>query len=137
MTISPFTATATAATTATFVPGPGRTGVDLTLVLPMHGSATALRYVVGRLIEALYSQCISFEMVAIADIDGVPAAELSDLPLTRYIRADRQDPDSSITTGLAMASGQWIGVLDFDDEIDPYDFIELLHQARERSVSQV
>ncbi|HWS35455.1 MAG TPA: hypothetical protein VN408_22290 [Actinoplanes sp.] len=124
MTISPLT--------TAIVPGPARTGIDLTLVLALDGNAPAWRYVVDRLVEALYAQCITFEMVAVASVDGVPAAELTDLPLSRYIRTDRLDRDSSITTGLEMGSGRWVGVLDIEDGVEPYDFIEMLHQARER-----
>ncbi|GAA2701355.1 hypothetical protein [Actinoplanes palleronii] len=104
MTISQLTATATA--TATFVQGPGEAAVDLTLVLPRHGSPSALRYVVERMCEALYAQCISFEMVA-----AISDAETG---TGRWIGF------------LDVAEGA---------EIDAYGVIELLHQARDRAAA--
>jgi hypothetical protein len=125
--------TATAPTTATaVVPGLGQTGVDLTLVLPVHGPAAAVRNVVERLSEALYAQCISFEVVGVADAVALAADEVNGLPLTRFVRAD---PNVSMRSGSPVASGRWVAVLDVESaaEIDAYGFVELLHQARELS----
>ncbi|AEV85696.1 hypothetical protein ACWT_4674 [Actinoplanes sp. SE50] len=119
---------------AAVVPGPGRGAVDLTLVLPLSGPAATLRYLIERLAEALYAQCISFELVAVADTD---VAELSDLPLARTVHAARLDREASWQAGVSAAEGRWIGFLDVADcaELDAYGFIELLHQARESAVS--
>ncbi|MFI1991585.1 hypothetical protein [Actinoplanes sp. NPDC020271] len=119
---------------AVVVPGPGRAAVDLTLVLPLSGPATTLRYLIDRMAEALYAQCISFELVAVAD---TAVAELSDLPLARTVHADRLDRDASWQAGVSAAEGRWIGFLDIAEcaELDAYAFIELLHQARERAAA--
>lgn len=110
------------------VPGLGQTGVDLTLVLPVDGSAAAVRNVVERLSEALYAQCISFEVVGVADAAALAADEVNGLPLTRFV-------NTSVRAGAAVTSGRWVAVLDVESaaEIDAYGFVELLHQARERA----
>ncbi|PWK41260.1 hypothetical protein [Actinoplanes xinjiangensis] len=121
--------------TAAVVPGLGQTGVDLTLVLPVHGCPAAVRNVVERLSEALYAQCISFEVVGVADAAALAADEVNGLPLTRFVRADDTDLSMSLRAGSPVTSGRWVAVLDVDSaaEIDAYGFVELLHQAREGS----
>jgi hypothetical protein len=127
--------TAIAPATTAVVPGLGQTGVDLTLVLPVHGPAAAVRNVVERLSEALYAQCISFEVVGVADAVALAADEVNGLPLTRFVRADGADPALTLRAGSPVTSGRWVAVLDVDGaaEIDAYGFVELLHQARELS----
>ncbi|BEL07959.1 hypothetical protein Q0Z83_061500 [Actinoplanes sichuanensis] len=112
----------------TVVPGLGQTGVDLTLVLPVNGPAAAVRNVVERLSEALYAQCISFEVVGVADATALATDEVNGLPLTRFV-------NTSVRAGAAVTSGRWVAVLDVESaaEIDAYGFVELLHQARERA----
>lgn len=114
------------------VPGLGQTGVDLTLVLPVNGPVAAVRDVVERLSEALYAQCISFEVVGVADDTALAADEVNGLPLTRFVPAD-----AAQRAGSPMPSGSWVAVLDVAGaaEIDAYGFVELLHQARERSAA--
>ncbi|MEU8662751.1 hypothetical protein [Actinoplanes philippinensis] len=126
---------APAPATAAVVPGLGQSGVDLTLILPVHGSAAAVRTVVERLSEALYAQCISFEVVGVADAAALAADEVNGLPLTRFVRADDADIDATLFSDNPVATGRWIAVLDVEAaaEIDAYGFVELLHQARERS----
>ncbi len=125
--------TAPAAHSVAVVPGPGHTAVDLTLVLPISGPATALRHLIDRLCEALYAQCISFEMVAVAD---AASAELGDRRLARTVHADRLDRDGLWQADISATAGRWIGFLDVAGyaDLDAYGFIELLHQARERAV---
>ena len=126
-------AAATTAVTAAFVQGSGRAGVDLTLVLPLHGSAATLRYLVERMCEALYAQCISFEMVAAYSDADTTAQDLDGLPLTRFVQADQSDRNASLRAGHSVGSGRWVGFLDVAEgaEVDAYRIIELLHQARE------
>ncbi|MFC4065319.1 hypothetical protein [Actinoplanes subglobosus] len=125
------------ATAAAVVPGMSQTGVELTLVMSVSGPAATVRHVIERLSEALYAQCISFEVVGIADSRTLDADEVNGLPLTRFVRADEADIDAALWSDSPLTTGDWMAVLDVEAaaQIDAYGFVELLHQARERNAA--
>lgn len=86
-------------------------GVELTLLLHVQETAAGLPSVVDRVCEALYAQCITFEMVGVTS----------------------DNADAAWAAGFSAASGRWVGYLDCTDgmEIDPYGFVEEVHRARE------
>lgn len=105
--------------------------VDLTIVLPLRATTPSLHETLDRMCQALWAQCITFEMVVVS----AEAADhvLNAMPDARQVVADTQHADAIWETGFSAANGQWIGLLDLDEttDVDAYEFIENLHQARE------
>jgi hypothetical protein len=105
--------------------------VDLTIVLPLRETTPSLTDTLDRMCRALWAQCITFEMVVVST--GAADDVLSAMPDARQVVADPYSADAIWEIGFSAGSGQWIGLLDLDEtsDIDAYEFIEHLHQARE------
>ncbi|MFI7603282.1 glycosyltransferase family 2 protein [Actinoplanes sp. NPDC049681] len=110
--------------------------VELSVVLPFQNPGRRLREGVERLAEALHSQQISFEVIAVAagSYDG-SAQTLAGLPHIRVVdSAHIQDMGAAMHFGFAMARGSWICFADVDPEteVDAYELVETFHTAREK-----
>ncbi|MEV4636443.1 glycosyltransferase [Actinoplanes sp. NPDC049548] len=111
--------------------------VELTVVVPFQNAGRRLREAVQRVADALHSQQVSFEVIAVAARPGDGSAQtLADLPQTRVVTsAHIQDKGAAMHFGFAMARGSWIcfADMDGDTEVDAYELIEHFHMAREKA----
>ncbi|MEV6597183.1 glycosyltransferase [Actinoplanes sp. NPDC051346] len=112
--------------------------VELSVVVPFHNANIRLQVALQQISDALVSQGISFEVIALSARTGAgSSAELDSLPHTRVVTsAGIQDKGAALHLGFAMARGAWICFVDIDEdaEIDAYELIEQYHRSREKNL---
>ncbi|MFI5494827.1 glycosyltransferase [Actinoplanes sp. NPDC051859] len=111
--------------------------VELSIVVPFHSADERLQDALRRIGDALNSQGISFEVIALSARPGIGASpELARMPHTRVITSDAvEDKGAALHLGFAMARGAWICFVDVDEDadMDAYELIEYFHRAREKN----
>ncbi|OJF12217.1 glycosyltransferase [Couchioplanes caeruleus] len=112
--------------------------VELSVVVPFHRTGPRLQEALKRISDALNSQGIAFEMIALSARPGAGSSpELDRMPHTRVVTSGSiEDKGAALHLGFAMARGAWICFVDIDEdaEIDGYELIEHFHRAREKNL---
>ncbi|GAA2574341.1 hypothetical protein GCM10010435_57190 [Winogradskya consettensis] len=112
---------------------PADPSVELSVVVPFYNPGAALRPTVERLIGALRTEGVAYEVIAVSDgsTDGSERS-LDGLPGVRVVAAPvNQGKGAALHLGFASARGSWIGFVDSDGDIDPVHLIEYLRVARD------
>jgi glycosyltransferase involved in cell wall biosynthesis/O-antigen/teichoic acid export membrane protein len=95
--------------------------LELSVVLPCHNAASALRGVVARLVERL-EEVPSFEIIVVSDgstDDTVRVAESVDVAPVRVIHyPERAGKGNALHVGLSEARGRYVAFCDGDGDIE-------------------
>ncbi|MFC3381124.1 glycosyltransferase [Couchioplanes azureus] len=112
--------------------------VELSVVVPFHSADARLEGALKRISEALNSQGISFEVLALSARPGAGSSpELDRMPHTRVVTSTTiEDKGAALHLGFAMARGAWVCFVDIDEDadVDGYAVIEYFHRAREKNL---
>ncbi len=105
--------------------------VELSIVVPYYNPGPRLRSTVTRLAEVLEGEGASFEIIAVSDgsTDG-SEMHLADLPpeVVRPVQLPvNQGKGQALRTGLALATGRYLGFIDADGDIPPAHVVDFLH----------
>jgi glycosyltransferase involved in cell wall biosynthesis len=97
--------------------------LDISLVIPFYNPGPVLRRTVERAVAALGEAGVTFEVIAVSDgsTDGSEAllAGLAPGIVTTVIVPSNRGKGHAVRTGLANATGRFVGFLDADGDIPP------------------
>jgi glycosyltransferase involved in cell wall biosynthesis len=101
----------------------------LTILMPVHNERPTLRSALDRLLKVDLPLRLEVIVVDDGSTDGglETIDDLVERDLVRLIRHDvNKGKGAALKTGLAVAKGELVSVLDADLEYDPNDFVRLL-----------
>lgn len=112
----------------------GNTGIELSIVVPYYNPGERLRSTVTELVRVLEAEGVTFEVIPVSDgsTDG-SEMQLADQPpeLVRPVELpSNQGKGQALRTGLALASGRYLGFIDADGDIPPTHVGEFLAVIR-------
>ena len=104
------------------------------IVVPYYNPGNRLRQTVEDLVRVLDTAQISFEIIAVSDgsTDGSPLTldEFPESVVRRVSYENNVGKGHALRTGLAMASGRYLGFIDADGDISPEilaSFVSVMH----------
>ncbi|MEW7981045.1 MAG: glycosyltransferase family A protein [Candidatus Sedimenticola endophacoides] len=107
----------------------GGNAIGVSVIVPTHNRATLL----GRALRSVQAQSLPpLELIVVDDgsNDGTEALVARDFPAARYIRQSNHGVSSARNRGIRAARGEWIALLDSDDEWLPGKLEAQLGQLR-------
>lgn len=107
--------------------------ITLSVIVPFYNPGDVLRSTLLDITETLRQADVAFELIAVSDgsTDGSAESVLGLTPELTVLVADRnRGKGAALHAGFAQASGEYVGFIDADGDIDPRFLLDYLHRAQ-------